>query len=167
MAIERLTEIFNVCVALNYWPAYFKVAKIVPKRRKNKISWSMRISHLSFRQGKYNCQCWHKDQIMFRIQLISAVNFILYQQQDVLAMRRKMNMSRISPDMTIRPVWNVWIFEFLSLRLKRSLILIQFYSTYDLQILYPSYLCSNEMFISKLRQYERRLVKWLGSSGRK
>lgn len=29
-AIELLTEIFNACVALSYWPTYFKVAKIIP-----------------------------------------------------------------------------------------------------------------------------------------
>lgn len=29
-AIRRLTEIFNACLALTYWPTYFKSAKIIP-----------------------------------------------------------------------------------------------------------------------------------------
>lgn len=29
-AIERLTRIFNACIALSYWPTYFKAAKIIP-----------------------------------------------------------------------------------------------------------------------------------------
>lgn len=29
-AIERLRRIFNACIALSYWPSYFKAAKIIP-----------------------------------------------------------------------------------------------------------------------------------------
>lgn len=29
-AIKRLTEIFNACILLSYWPTYFKAAKVIP-----------------------------------------------------------------------------------------------------------------------------------------